>query len=136
MKTVLVMATVLLLAGCDAGKSTSDGAAPGAAAPSVPGREESVAAVLLSGVAPAQLRFLIGTRPVVGAPFVLRLELTAALSVPELQLSLGPSADFAADPAIVAVSLATPGVKASQDINVTAKKPGLMELPVRLSPRQ
>jgi hypothetical protein len=105
---------------------------PGAAAPSAAGREESVAAVLLSGVAPAQMRFLIVSRPVVGVPFVLRLELAATTAVPALQLAVGPVEDIAADPAIVTVSLPTALSRATQDITVTPRKAGLLELPVRL----
>ncbi|MET0279505.1 MAG: hypothetical protein ABW278_00070, partial [Steroidobacteraceae bacterium] len=115
----------------DAGKPGQDAAAPGTAAPSAAGREESVAAVLLSGVAPAQLRFLIGTRPAVGAPFVLKLEMVAPQSEPDLQVAVGPAADFTADPAIAAVAL-TAATRATQEITVTPRRAGLMELPVRL----
>jgi hypothetical protein len=137
MKNKLVAASALigglLLAGCGGGPEQG-GAVPGAPATSgaTPG-DESVSAVLLSAApAPAQLRFLVASRPVVGTPFNIRLDVQSTTPVPALQLTMAPAAEFSVEPVSAVLTLATAGVRASQEIVVTPRQAGVSSLSVRL----
>jgi hypothetical protein len=134
MKSSLLIIAALALAGCG-GSGPEQGAAPAgtpAAGNAVRG-DESVAAVLQSsGPAPAQLRFVIASRPALGKAFTLRLEASAATPVPVLQLTVDPGADFSVEPASFALALAEAGTRSSQDVTVTPRQAGLGSLSVQL----
>jgi hypothetical protein len=91
-----------------------------------------VAAVLQSpGVPVAKLSFQIGSRPVVGKPFAMKLLASATQALPELQLTIESSSLIAApDTALLALDAA--GTTVSHDLTVTARQEGLVELTVRL----
>lgn len=134
MKSSLLTIAALVLAGCgSSGPETgSTGGGAPAAASAVRG-DESVAAVLQSnGPAPAQLRFVIASRPALGMSFTLRLEATAAAPVPVLQLAIDPGAEFSVEPANFSLALAEAGARGSQDVTVTPRQAGLGSLSVRL----
>lgn len=134
-KTVAAAALIggLMLAGCGGG-ADQGGAAPDApSATSARPGEESVAAVQVSAApAPAQLRFVIASRPVVGVPFNLRLDLQAATPVPALQLTMASAAEFTVEPVSVMLTLPTAGARGSQEFAVTPRQAGLSSLSVRL----
>lgn len=128
----LPMAVALALAACgdkkpDAGQATR-ASATAAAAPV----DESVAAVRVStGDVPAQLRFVLGSRPEPGKSFTLKLSAMAAAPVPELLLDL-ESPGMALSPASARIAIADASAIAQLDVTATPAAAGLTEVLVRM----
>lgn len=136
---VTMMALVLAACGGEApDKAVAKKPSAGATMPT-PGGDDAVAAVRESAGTPvAQLRFVIGTRPVAGKPFRLQLIASAAVAVPQLSVTI-ESAALRVDPPAVALALAESGsgaarqFSASHDFSVVGMQEGLVELTVRLA---
>ena len=142
MKLLLVSIMALMLAAC--GSNGEDDAAQAYSAtgsrPAATG-DDSVAAVLDSqGTPVAQLRFLIGTRPMVGAPFRMQLMVSTSAPIPQL-LATFESASLSIDGTSSVLQLvlddtgsgSTLAYKGARDLMLTARNAGLAEVSVRLS---
>jgi hypothetical protein len=127
---------VMLVVGCLVAACSGEkpgGSATTAAKPPATAGVEAVPAVLQSEGAPAaKLAFVVVTRPVVGAQSDLRLDLSDAAVVPDLQIRV-ESASITIDPATAAanVSIAA-GKTVSHQVRFTPQREGLAEITVRL----
>jgi hypothetical protein len=134
--SVTVVALLLALAACD--KADEPEAATGAPASAAPaagtsrGGGDAVPAVKVSQGEPvATVGFIIDSRPVAGQPFALKLQVSAAVPVPELQLA-AESTDLIIAPASTTLALGTANTPVEQELMVTAPKAGLLDLTLRL----
>jgi hypothetical protein len=134
--TVAFVAMALALSACGS-KSDDDAAGGTQAAPTTAngprgGAGDAVAAVLQSeGTPVARLAFVLETRPVVGQPFSIKLEVTAAQPLPALQLS-AESASLILAPASAVLALPSAEVPVTHELIATSQQEGLAELGVRL----
>lgn len=99
---------------------------------------DDVAAVLESAGQPvAKVRFVIGSRPLAGQPFNVKVMVAAVAPVTQLLVSV-QSEDLAVDPATATMALAETEkgggeTSGSQNFSVTARQDGLFELAVHLT---
>ena len=101
-------------------------------ATTVPGAEDSVAAVVQSPGKPSvSLRFALGDKPRIGAATSLRLDLAGTPG--ELSVRLHGEG-LVPDPSALSVTIGEDGRAASQSVAVTAHVAGIAELVVRVQP--
>jgi hypothetical protein len=131
-----LIAMALATSACDKVPEQPAGV-PGGTTPVATGSGEArgsdaVKAVLQSpGTPVASLEFVLDARPVAGKPFALQLRVAAAQPLPALQL-VAESSSLIVAPASATLVLETANAPATQDMVVTAPKPGLADLMVRL----
>jgi hypothetical protein len=137
MKTHALAFVAMALALSACGSKSEDDAGAGTQAATATANNsaragDAVAAVLQSqGTPVARLAFVLETRPVVGQPFSIKLEVSAAEPVAALQLS-AESTSLILAPASAILALASAGEPVTHELIATSQQEGLAELTVRL----
>jgi hypothetical protein len=129
---VAVLAVVLAVAGCGS-KEKAESAAGDVRAKQAAAPEAVVAVLQSTGVPPvAKMGFVLLAAPVVGSQSALRLEVSSAVPVPALQVSVEGS-DITVDPATAHATLAVEADKtATHELRFTPQREGLADVTVRL----
>ena len=134
-KAAAMLMVACALSACD--RQSGSGAPEGATAAAPPASAQrsggdAVPAVLQStGTPVAKLAFIIDAKPVVGEPFTVKLQASAATPVPELDV-LVSAPELIVAPEAAKVAIETADAPAIHELIVTAPRPGLTELNVRL----
>jgi len=130
--TMLVMA--LALAGCKDKPAEDEAGATARSGDSTAVRgaaSDAVAAALLSTGTPlAKLSYVVESRPLKGAPFKVSLLVSAATSIPALEMAVS-SPVLEIEPVTGTLALEA-GKSASHELTLTSAEEGLVEFTVRL----
>lgn len=136
MKTaaVAMLVTALALAGCKdkpAEDEVGTTARSGDSAATRASASDAVPAVLMSSGTPAaKLSYVVESRPLKGAPFKVSLLLSAATSIPALEMAVS-SPTFQVEPVAGTLALEA-GKTATQELTLTSAEERLAEFTVRL----
>lgn len=137
MRTRTAAILLLSVALCACGRQSGSGEPEGAGTPAPTTStqrtgDDAAPAVLQSTGAPvAQLSYIIDTRPVVAEPFTVKLRASSATPVPELQV-LASAEEMIIAPEAGTIAIEKADAPATHELIVTAPRPGLTLLNVRL----